>query len=225
MSAPELYNYPPFFNHANLVHYWRLEGNSNDAKGSNNGSDANITYSTGNGKFNQGAGLNGSSSKITFSNPSIGANATFMMWVKPTGNWGNTAQGLFDTDPSALGAVRIYGNSAGALRYEIGGTGAQTTSAIGDWTGVWHHLAVVVSSSQTVTVIADGISIGSANCGSNATSSTFLVGNVNAANWFNGAVDDIAYFNTNIATADILAYINFVEGGGSPIFFGNTAIA
>lgn len=218
--AVELYNYPTFFNHANLVHYWRLEGNSNDAKGSNNGTDANITYSTGNGKYNQGAGLNGSSSKITFSNPSIGAAFTIMMWVKPTGNWASTAQGLFDTLPSGVGAVVLKGASGTALNYVIGGVGTATTSAIGDITGAWHHFAVVGSGSNTLKVIMDGVEIGSNTFGGNFGSNTFLIGNFNAGNWFDGAVDDVAYFSTNIATADILAYYNFVQGGGSPMLFG-----
>jgi hypothetical protein len=40
------------------VAYWKLDGDSNDAVGSNNGSDINVTYSTANGKVNQGAGFN-----------------------------------------------------------------------------------------------------------------------------------------------------------------------
>lgn len=48
-----------------------LNGNSNDASGNaNNGTDANITYSLGNGKFGSGAGFNGISSLITINNES-----------------------------------------------------------------------------------------------------------------------------------------------------------
>lgn len=47
----------------NLVAYYKLDGNSNDSVGSNNGTDTSITYST--GKIGQCASFNGSSSKIS----------------------------------------------------------------------------------------------------------------------------------------------------------------
>ncbi|NTW32789.1 MAG: hypothetical protein HGB12_09215 [Bacteroidetes bacterium] len=49
----------PLYNDANLVSYWRFEGNSNDSKGSNNGTDhgSNVGYSSGYGKFGQGVQL------------------------------------------------------------------------------------------------------------------------------------------------------------------------
>ncbi len=61
--AVELFTYPLFLD-ANLVAYWRMEGNSNDSKGSNNGTDSNITYSNANGRFGQGAAFNGTTSSI-----------------------------------------------------------------------------------------------------------------------------------------------------------------
>ncbi|NTW31353.1 MAG: hypothetical protein HGB12_01740, partial [Bacteroidetes bacterium] len=48
-----------------LVSYWDMEGNSNDLWGSSNGTNTSITFSSANGKISQGAGFNGSSSKIT----------------------------------------------------------------------------------------------------------------------------------------------------------------
>jgi hypothetical protein len=61
-----------FIKTLSTVDYWNLEGNSNDA-GSNgfNGTDTAITYLVANGKIGQGAGFNGTSSKIVLgtSNP------------------------------------------------------------------------------------------------------------------------------------------------------------
>ena len=42
------------FSDANLVSYYKLEGNSNDSKGSNNGTDTSVDYGTAYGKFGQG---------------------------------------------------------------------------------------------------------------------------------------------------------------------------
>ena len=66
---PELY--PSYlFNDANLVSYYRFEGNSNDSKGSNNGTPTGITYNASYGKFGQGARfVNASSSHIAFGDP------------------------------------------------------------------------------------------------------------------------------------------------------------
>jgi len=52
------------FSDANLISYYDLEGNSTDQVGSNDGTDNNITYSSGNGYFGQGAGFNGTNSYI-----------------------------------------------------------------------------------------------------------------------------------------------------------------
>lgn len=52
-----------FINDASLVSYWPLDGNSNDAKGSNNGTDTSVTYGTSYVpyvNFGQGANYNGS---------------------------------------------------------------------------------------------------------------------------------------------------------------------
>lgn len=86
MAAIELQS-TPLYSDANLVAYYRLEGNSNDSKGSNNGTDTSITYNSGNGVFGQGAGLNGTSSKIVLSafNQADNASFTISCWFNFTG--------------------------------------------------------------------------------------------------------------------------------------------
>lgn len=66
--------------------YWKLNGNSNDASGfGNNGTDTAITYSQANGRLNQGAGFNGISSKIVFSNQVIPlGEKSICFWFKST---------------------------------------------------------------------------------------------------------------------------------------------
>lgn len=63
-----------------------LNGDANDSSGNgNNGTSTNITYSQANGKFGQGAGFNGSSSK-SVSSTAVGGNVndakTMICWVK-----------------------------------------------------------------------------------------------------------------------------------------------
>jgi hypothetical protein len=66
-----------------LVSYYKMEGNSTDFWGTNNGTDTSITYGTSYGKINQGASFNGSSSKITTSYTGLSGMAagTVNFWV------------------------------------------------------------------------------------------------------------------------------------------------
>jgi hypothetical protein len=83
--SPELFT-THFYTYTNsLKHYYRMEGNSNDSVGSNNGTDTTITYSTANGKFGQGAGFTANPSKINLTGLT-GSNwtgaFTIVGWVK-----------------------------------------------------------------------------------------------------------------------------------------------
>ena len=72
----------------NLVSYYKLDGNSTDIVGAKNGTDTSITYSIDNGKIVQGAGFNGSSSKIDVSLPlNLNNNFTINLWMKYTSNF------------------------------------------------------------------------------------------------------------------------------------------
>ncbi len=65
--------------------YYRFDGNSNDASGNaNNGTDTSVTYNSGNGRFVQGAGFNGSSSYVQYGDTASlsPANLTLSFWIK-----------------------------------------------------------------------------------------------------------------------------------------------
>lgn len=69
----------------NLVAYYKLDGNSNDSVGSNNGTDSNISYSA--AKINNGAVFSGSSSKISLGNvlgSTFTSAFTVCAWIKPS---------------------------------------------------------------------------------------------------------------------------------------------
>ncbi len=80
----------------NLISYYRLEADSTDSLAVNNGSDTAITYSSGNGKISNGAGFDGSTSKIVAKTSAILAaltNASISFWLKNTlGGGAGTAQ-------------------------------------------------------------------------------------------------------------------------------------
>lgn len=70
----------------NLISYWRMEGNSNDSLGTNNGTDTNMTYGVAGGKIEQGATYGGTSKIVLKTSKIIASltNSSVSMWVKTT---------------------------------------------------------------------------------------------------------------------------------------------
>ena len=85
----------------NLIAYYKLDGNSNDSVGSNNGSDTDITYAAGNGILVQGAGFNKTTSKIDVGSFGALTDYSISFWVKLTSGQGALLIGL-------LGSVSVY---------------------------------------------------------------------------------------------------------------------
>jgi hypothetical protein len=133
----------------NLASYWPMEGNSNDFFGSNNGTDASITYGTSFGKVNKGAESNvNNSSKITVSSVTPDA---VSLWVNPTS--GHNGLILSDT-----GIVKIfYYGTTGVLHLEDG-TNSHSFGAL--TTGAWNHIVLNYVSGQYV-VYVNGSLVGS----------------------------------------------------------------
>ena len=125
----------------NLVSYYKMEGNSNDSVGSNNGTDTSITYSAGNGKIGQGAGFNGSSSYIIapFLNLSQGS---VSFWVNFTS---------LSTSPDIIVSNQNTDGSDTYTQLNVGSNGSMNwysavneldhvTSAGVITTGVWYNI-------------------------------------------------------------------------------------
>jgi hypothetical protein len=74
---------PSFFPRDGLVAYYKLDGNSNDAHGSNNGTDSGITYNASYGKIGQGALGNGTSYTSIPSQAAFNLQSSFTLlsWV------------------------------------------------------------------------------------------------------------------------------------------------
>jgi hypothetical protein len=163
MAAIELYS-TPIFNDSNLVSYYRMEGNGNDSKASNNGTPYNVTFGTSYGKFNQGASFNGSSSRITVVNGS-GLNVinyTISLWSKR--NVTNTEHiqcMLSNKYQNFVGAVIIYYTSGNllAVNHQNGTNDALlTTSSTFVDTSNYHHIVVTHENSSS-TIYYDGVAV------------------------------------------------------------------
>jgi hypothetical protein len=212
----------------NIIAYWKLDGNSNDAVGSNNGTDTDITYSSGNGKINQGAGFNGSSSKIVGSSVNIGTNATIACWFKSSAGSG-TYPCIFEF-LSAGGAVfSITQNvSTGKVYSALIDSDSVVLVSNGDDNikdGNWHHV-VAVKSGGNLKIYVDNVE--------NDSQSATFTGNFNSmvmrmgldtgeGTYFQGAVDECAYWDKALNTTEISQLYNSGNGLQYPFTTAYTA--
>jgi len=208
----------------NLVSYFRLEGNSNDYKGTNNGTDTAITYNAANGKFGQGAGFGGSTSKIVLTNSaSLKPTSAFTVgcWTKTSyapgvgsyfpslfqnyfGTYGvvNLSGWRLSLSPETYPTFGVYPNTGNAT-----GATASLKTSIAD--GLWHFIVGTVDGTY-VKLYIDGVLVAT-------TTSSLLpvyaattyprIGCYNGAGtdtyFFNGAIDDEFIFNRALNATEI----------------------
>jgi hypothetical protein len=206
-----------------ITHLYRFNGNSNDALGTANGTDTNITYSQANGIINQGAGFNSASpSKIRMSTAGFGFSSTgaftISLCLKTAtsgatqiliGDSWNTAGSnsgfiLYITTGNKL---KIYFSLAGVWYGTVDGVASTLTD------GKWKHVVLVYNNKIVKFYINGALDVTgdmSATLG-NGTLSTNTYGEIIGANfntsnstftnYFTGAIDEVKIDNTawNIA--------------------------
>lgn len=194
-----------FINDANLVAYWKLDGNSNDSKGSNNGTDTNVSYVA--GKYGQCASLNGSSSFFTVTNPSIQLNNfTLSFNIKTTSTTYSTPvdNGWFTEGVNVF--MEYQNNGTFNIGIRDGGTVTQTantTKVIND--GSWHNI-VITADGVNLKIYVDGLLDKSNSSNISATTSTTLYFGRRASTsdfFFNGLIDDIAIFSRALSASEV----------------------
>lgn len=128
----------------NLVAYYTMEGNGNDATGNGfNGTASSITFSSGNGKISQGAGTTGGEIR---SSGSLNQTASMSVsaWVNQSTTasdpyiwiWGNTNAG------SSQFALSMNSGKFNVSTYP-GGDGNGGVGTTVTTNGVWYHVVVV----------------------------------------------------------------------------------
>lgn len=175
------------YSDANLQGYWRFEGNSNDSKGSNNGSDTTITYSSGNGKYGQGAGF-GTSSIILWGTEF--QPTTLNWWINPT-----TLGDMFVT----LVSSNVIQTKATNKLSIYDGTSDKNSNVTID-TGSWQMFTLVYSAVNTYKIYKNGIYQEDLT-----TAGQIKVKQAgrSAAASFAGAMDDVAWFNRVLTAPEI----------------------
>lgn len=198
---------------ANLLAYYRFEGNSNDYKNTYNGTDTNITYGAGTGKYTQGAAFaSASSSKIVCGGqiPIGGTDFTIAFWVNPT-----------DANPASAQNITANHNTTGTAQYilyrdttkKIGLNGIgkgilETASAIDAAT--WTHIAFTLSGTTcTVYVNGSANNTGTVNQLATTTNYTYIGCRQYSGfeQYFNGKLDDMCFFSRALSSTEV-GYLN-----------------
>ena len=196
----------------NLVAYYKLDGNSNDSIGTNNGTDTSVTYSTDNGKINQGAGFNGTSSKIAMSS-GVGITGdsarTMSFWAKSNSTSGLIGFCGFGQDTMAqnfsFGIYNSHWFFYGAVSTYDFDTGVNADTNVNFWT--------ITYNGKSVTIYKNGSSIGSKSVALNTSSSPLNIGvRKNGDGFLNGWVDELGIWSRVLTTDEISELYNSGNG-------------
>jgi hypothetical protein len=206
----ELYS-TPLFTDPRLTSYYRMEGNSNDSKGSDNGIDTSVSYATSSGKFGEGASYNGSTSHTDFGSVPIDTtgNWTISAWINPLSLSTGPAMAVSvgkDNGSVGDGVAFGIGNGAG------GGSGSELTvlfsGVIFDSTGyvfpsanTW-YLVTLTRNASTTYVYVNGSQVATLSAVPLA-ATEFHIGSQTGIRFWDGYVDDVATFNRALTATEV----------------------
>jgi len=193
--AIELYT-TPLFSDANLKFYWRFEGNANDSTANaNHGTATDVTYSTANGKFGQGGGFNGTSSKIVGAYTFTANQATTIMgWLYCTAT--TSAYRNFMDTLTVKPMIWFDVNQ----RIEFDASEKVSTLV---YRNQWVHVAISKpSGNSSATYYVNGKSIGSGNAYAvpSAKPTWFVRG---TSEYWLGNADEVALFDRALTATEI----------------------
>lgn len=203
-----------------LIAYWKLDGNSTDVFGLGNGTDTGITYSGANGKINNGAGFNGSTSKVVL--PQLASfkptQMTVSAWVKTTDASNYTSIFQSYNQNGYIAGFEFRKNTANKLEFVVGNntaispnTGYQigvSTASIN--TGAFVHVVGTYDGANIRTYVngvADGVMAYSAGLAYQSDTRTRIgVNNYTGSTevyFWNGAIDEVGFWNRALTLSEI----------------------
>lgn len=223
----------------NIISYWKMEGNANDSTASaNNGTSTNITYNTSNGKIDQGAGFNGSTSAITFTNNAglKPTSWTVNFWVKTSTDSDDTLIENFDTTTGRVNGWRITFVSTGpVLLVDVGNDSGNTLGTnyarvtyggVNFDDGTFRMVTVTWDNvADTLTAFVNGSSVATyssftAGIGYPA-GAAFQMGNGSLGR-YNGAIDEVGYWSRVLTGSEITQLYNGGSGLAYPFSTPNS---
>lgn len=194
------------------IAYWRMEGNSNAAKGGVNGVDTAITYGTTTGKYGQGGRLQ----RANFSKIVMGTSGIFKVFnALSFCGWFNITN-----NPVSYCAIANCSLSGFARGYAFDMSTTSVSFMVGDnssWGSVsvaipapgWHFY-VGTWDGATVSLYLDGVAVGTpaSKASISYTDCGLTIGNyyndATPDNMFDGYVDDISLFRRALTADEVL---------------------
>jgi hypothetical protein len=220
----------------NLVSYWKLDGNSNDSVGANNGTDTDITYGTDYGKIGQGISLNGSSSYIQMPNSIVtsGTSISISLWLKN----GNASQAIDETvfsnqyDAGQHGCIlaRSSGGTVNEYSLFFGVGDSSGWQGFGDYkfaisTSSWEHYVFVINGKNRI-IYRNGASIDDRSYAkdlslTNADKFTISRKPNEAKRFWEGVVDEVGIWSRALTAGEVSQLYNSGNGLSYEGFGGN----
>jgi hypothetical protein len=212
---------PEFFPKTGLVSYYKLDGNSNDAHGSNNGTDTSITYSLVNGKIDQGGGF----VTATPSYVSLPAGVrqsgsfTFSAWIKPNTLTPTNAEAYLICEWGASNRNYIIQQYNSTLNFLTGNGGSLQNTTISGGTltvDTWQHVACI-RDGTTCKIYLNGSEVATNNGSYSGGATTLNVklgadNNNNAGYGFGGAIDEVGIWSRALTSDEITKLYNNGNG-------------
>jgi alpha-tubulin suppressor-like RCC1 family protein len=230
------------------VGYWQLnEGTGTttvDASGNSNNGTLTSSPSWVTGEFGGALNFNGTSSYVDLNNTtSSGAlkpplPVTISAWIKLTSasgyqaifasdNFNSVYAGcLLETNGGKLECVYATGDNSFTFRSKVGTT---VMSA-----GQWYHVAAVIQGPTTMNLYVNGVDDGGTYAGTGTglgyTTTSSKIGCRNGSTYFNGAIDDVRFYNRVLSSTEVELLANppvgnwrLDEGSGTTALDSGTA--
>lgn len=204
-----------------LVSYYKIDSNSNDSFGSNNGTDTSISYVA--GKVSNAASFNGTTSTIVKASSSFdffgSQNISFSCWIKPSVMPSSYIDLISIQEVGTPGTIdkslRLYNNgSVGFYCFDGAVKNAQTIAGLVN-TSEWNYLIGVFDGSN-LKVYVNGVLRATLACSGsfNFTSPQLTIGK-SSAGVFNGLIDEISIHSVALSQTQIS--LQFNNGAGTSL--------
>jgi hypothetical protein len=191
-----------------LVSYYKLDSNSNDSYGSNNGTDTSVSYVS--GKISNAGSYNGTTSKTVIGNPANLQLSTgsISCWIKTIGA-GSSDRFLFGKPF----AYAIYIRNGVVTVYSWGTPSGSKSTGININDGLWHNIVYVFESGTALNyVYVDGVLRLTTSMSVSAQSDPATIGDSNYNQPINALIDEASIYNTKLTQTQIDLLYNSGNG-------------